>query len=65
MYPRLSESEHELGASEEGQRRLQQELECCRGELQDAVARGHAAHSEAVSYLTSMRLRDRQAEMDR
>ena len=54
-----------LSASERTQRSLEQELITCKSALEEAVARGDLAHSEALSYLSKMRQQDRQAEIDR
>ena len=62
---RLLASAQALSASEQSQKRLQQDLVACKAALQDAVARADAAHSEALSYLSKTRQQDRQAEIDR
>lgn len=54
-----------LSASEQSQKRLQQDLAASKAALQDAVASADAAHSEALSYLSKMRQQNRQAEIDR
>lgn len=54
-----------LSATERTQTRLELELATCKAAMEEAVARGDSAHSEAVSYLSKMRQQDRQAEIDR
>lgn len=54
-----------LSASQRAQRHLELELATCKAALEEAVARGDSAHSEAVSYHGKMRQQDRQAQIDR